>query len=109
MTKFKENLIKSNSEIKEMRAEALSVQAERAKRKIVENYEDKIIDIDTKISRLNDLSPKTKTDLAYREDFDANAWAEEMQSLLENKSVFEIKLKLAKESYEEWFGGKENK
>ena len=109
MTKFKENLVKSNSEIKEMRADALSVQAERAKRKIVETYEDLIIDIDTKISRLNDLSPKNKVDLAYREDFDANVWAAEQQELLEKKSVIELKLKIAKESYEEWFGEKEKK
>jgi hypothetical protein len=109
MTKFKENLVKSNSDIKEMRADALALQAERAKRRIVEKLEDDIIDIDTKVSRLNDLSPRNKTDLAYREDFDSEAWANETQELLEKKSVLEIKLKIAKESYEEWFGGKEKK
>jgi len=109
MSKFKENLVKSNSDIKEMRADALALQAERAKRRIVEKLEDEIIDIDTQISRLNDLSPKNKTDLAYREDFNAENWASTLQQLLEKKQVTAIKLKIAEESYEEWFGGKEKK
>jgi len=109
MSKFKENLVKSNSDIKEMRADALSLQAERAKRRIVEKLEDEIIDIETKISRLNDLSPRNKTDLAYREDFNADEWAKESQDLLVKKNIVEMKLKIATESYEEWFNGKEKK
>lgn len=107
MSKFLNNLIKSNDGIKQARATALSKQTERAVRRIYEDLEEKLEDINTSISRLVDLSPKTSVDLAYRDDFDAKKWAEELHELNKKKYNLQIEIKVAKEVYFEWFSDHE--
>lgn len=104
MSKFKQNLVASNSDIKQIRAEAITTQAERAKKRIYENLEDRLINVQTEKVKLNDLSPTSTTDLTYREDFNAEEWAARLHELDLLEHSLKLEMEIALKSYEEWFG-----
>jgi len=103
-TVFYKNLVNTNEKIKQDRGIMLAGQAERAKRKIVEDLIDKIENEKFKLERMYDLSPKETTDLAYREDFNPKTWAEETQKIEDNIFALTVKMTTAKKAYEKQFG-----
>jgi len=103
MNKFELNLMSSNEGIKKTRGKTLANQAERAKRKVIESVQEEIEQKEFELERLNDLSPKQTTDLAYRDDFNPQNWAERTSELEVKIYTLKIRLNILEKSYDKWF------
>ena len=104
INKFLSNLTKDNKSLKESRATMLATQAQRAKKKIVDNLQDELEQKEYSLERLNDLSPSNTTSLKYRDDFDPEKWANDTFGLEKEINIIGLELTIAKKSYDENFG-----
>jgi hypothetical protein len=107
MEKFLKNLTASNKQLKNDRASMLLAQTKREKLRIIEELKDTAMNKQYKLTRLYDLSPKTSTDLAYREDFDPKEWAKQTSDLEIEIDVLSMKISTLQSSYDEWFTDEE--
>lgn len=104
MNKFTK-LISNNSDgTLKRRATTISQTAEIAQQNLVNDLKQKKAEIDLKIDNLTDLAPETTDSLRPgSKDWDPAKWAKELQQAKQNRYMLEIQLKLAQETYDEYF------
>jgi membrane glycosyltransferase len=104
MNKFISNLTASNKSIKEARAKVISEDAIDAQQELVRELKKEKRELDRRLMQLSDMSPDSELSLKVVKDtFKASEWAKEIQAIkieLANKS---IEIKLAEETFKEWF------
>lgn len=103
MNKF-QSLISTGNEVLARRAGNLSTTAEIAQQTLVNKLKVDKAQLEAKLMNLTDLAPNSTVSLRPgTENWDATNWAEELQSVKEQLYSVSIKLKLAEETYNEYF------
>ncbi|MEX0598016.1 MAG: hypothetical protein WD512_16120 [Candidatus Paceibacterota bacterium] len=103
MSKFKETLTASNSDLKEKRADNLTKKVSNAQTSLVRNLEDEILDLEMQIDKLGDLGPNSTTSLKVGENVNGKKWVDQMQSLKLDLFIKNRELEVAKATQKEWF------
>lgn len=102
MNKFEKNLVKTNTSIKETRAKRVSFSLKIAQEELVNSLRRKVIECENVIEDLTDLSPTQTTSLNYKNIVD-NDWVTKMQKAKVDVALLKEELRIAKETYDEWF------
>ena len=107
MNKF-ESIVGNNSNaVLARRAGNLAKTARLSQQSLVNTLEAKKAEIEGKIINLTDLAPTSKDSLAPGvTDFDAKEWVEKLQSLKLEMYDLDISIKMAKETFAEYFEDK---
>lgn len=109
MNKFLTIVSNNGNETLIKRAEAISTAAEIAQQNLVNALKQKKVELDLKIESLTDLAPDSKESLRpASKDWDAAKWADQLQTAKQELYFLEIQLKIATETYDEYFKEKEN-
>lgn len=103
MSKFYNNLIKSNNEIKETRAKRVSEQAEMAQQELVNRIKKELNQLENQLEDIYDLAPDNTQSLNVGKNFDAEQWVQKVQDLKIQFMNKEVELKAANETLSEWF------
>lgn len=103
MSKFLENLKKSNKEIRESRAKNLASTVDIAQQSLMNDLKTKQLQLQQAIENHVDLSPTNADDLGPQE-LNAIEWVLKLQKLKEELLEVEVQLKIAQSTYDEWFG-----
>lgn len=104
MKKFQKLISSNNNEALIRRAESITTGAEIAQQNLVNSLKQKKIEIELKIANLTDLAPEDTTSLRPgSKDWDAQKWVSDLQSAKQDLYMLEIQLKLAEETYDEYF------
>lgn len=86
------------------RAEILSTAAEVAQQNIVNQLKQQKNQLEMKVSNLTDFAPETTDSLRPgNKDWDAVKWAKELQETKEQLYDIDIQLKIAEDTYNEFF------
>lgn len=102
MSKFLENLKKSNKEIRESRAKNLASTVDIAQQSLINDLKTKQLQLQQAIENHVDLSPTNADDLGPQE-LNATEWVLKLQELKEELTEVEVQLKIAQSTYDEWF------
>lgn len=105
--KFYRHVTASDKSIKGTRAKVVVRAAKTAQTNLVNKLEAEYDKLDLKLETLNDVFPNSTTSLKVAENFDADAWAKEMQDTKISLLNKEVELKTAKKTYADWFTEKE--
>ena len=107
MNKF-ESIVGNNSNaVLARRAGNLAKTARLSQQSLVNTLEAKKADIEGKIINLTDLAPTSKDSLAPGvTDFNAKEWVEKLQALKIEMYDLDISIKMAKETFAEYFEDK---
>lgn len=107
MNKF-ESIVGNNSNaVLARRAGNLAKTARLSQQSLVNTLEAKKADVEGKIINLTDLAPTSKDSLAPGvTDFDAKEWVEKLQGLKLEMYDLDISIKMAKETFAEYFEDK---
>ncbi len=111
MNKFLELISAGKEKIYEQRAKSLARQAEGEQKKLINNLESKLEEKNLQICDLTDLGPESNTSLRPgKPGWSAAEWVDQLQTAKCEKKEIEEQLKIAKETYKEYFSeAKENK
>lgn len=104
MNKF-ESLIGTNgNEVLKRRATNIAINAEIAQQTIVNTLKQRKSELEMKIMNLTDLAPEDTTSLRPgSKDWDAAKWALDLQNAKVALYTTSIELKIAEDTYEEYF------
>lgn len=99
------NLIAANpDQTLQRRAAAIATSAEIAQQNIVNALKQKKTDLELKITNLTDFAPESKDSLRPgSKDWDAKQWALDLQDAKQDLYYVNIQLKIAQETYDEYF------
>ena len=100
---FYANLVKSNEQIKEQRAQMLEKETEKNLRKKVDELESARDQLVYEQTRHLDLSPENADDLVYRKDFDPKKWNDELVQRDYQLYVADIKFQRSLNLYNQLF------
>ena len=104
MNKFEEIVGNNSNVVLARRASNLADTAKLSQESLVNALKGQKAKIESKIINLTDLAPTSKDALAPGvEDFEADKWVEELQQLKVSLYDIEVSLKLATETYNEYF------
>lgn len=104
MNKFTKLINSNGNEVLTRRAESIASDAEIAQQNLVNAYKQKINQLTRKIADLTDLAPDTTESLRPGgRDWSAATWALELQNAKQDLYTAQISLKLAEETYNEYF------
>ena len=104
MNKFEEIVGNNSNAVLARRATHLADTAKLSQESLMNTLKTKKAELEGKIIDLTDLAPTSKDSLAPGvEDFNAKKWVEELQSLKLELYDLEVSIKLAKETYSEYF------
>ena len=104
MNKFVTLISSNGNEALKRRAATIAQNAEVAQQNLVNNLKQRKIEIDLKIADLTDLAPDSSVSLRPgNKDWDAKKWVADLQQAKQDKYSVEIQLKLAEETYNEYF------
>lgn len=104
MNKFTRLINSNGNEVLTRRAESIASDAEIAQQNLVNAYKQKINQLTRKIADLTDLAPDTTESLRPGgRDWSASTWALELQNAKQDLYTAQISLKLAEETYNEYF------
>lgn len=103
--KFIRNLTLSNKTIKGNRAKLIAEDAEEAQNTLLRNLKKELRDLRRKRESLEDMYPESEFSLRVtKENFNPVTWANELQAAKVAISMKEVEVKLAEETYNDWFG-----
>lgn len=105
---FASMLKRSNSKIRDDRADAILRKAETQYRRQVEDLNDVLIDLAAERDNMLDLSPTSADSLKLASDFDAGVFIDDDIKIGIKVREVEIKLEIAQNRYQELFGKKLN-
>lgn len=107
MNKF-ESIVGNNSNaVLARRAGNLAKTARLSQQSLVNTLEAKKADVEGKIINLTDLAPTSRDSLAPGvQDFNAKQWVEKLQALKLEMYDLDISIKMAKETFAEYFEDK---
>ena len=115
MNKFEEIVGNNSNAVLARRATHLADTAKLSQESLMNTLKTKKAELEGKIINLTDLAPTSKDSLAPGVvDFNAKNWVEELQNLKLQLYDLEVSIKLANETYSEYFvdkkaSGKEHK
>jgi hypothetical protein len=103
MNKF-EKLLSKGGDVYARRVEALSTQAEVAQQSIVNKLKQEKTKLELEIINLTDLSPESTDSLRPgTKNWDATAWAKNLQRAKQDLHTVNIQLEIAENTYKEYF------
>ena len=104
MNKFVEMISANGGDVLKRRATAIGTGAQIAQETIVNDLKNRISNLELKLIDLTDLAPETSDSLRPgSKPFDPNRWATEVQNTKQDLYQLKIQLKLAEETYNEYF------
>ena len=104
VNKFTTGLNKSSREIRGQRAVLVGSATEAAQEEIIQSLEKRKRELLTKKLNLEDFYPsKIGSTVPVKNDFDPVEWARDMQKVKVDLAMLDVELKIAKETYDEWF------
>lgn len=104
MKKFIKLINSNGNEVLNRRAESIASDAEIAQQNLVNTYKQMINQLTRKIADLTDLAPDTVDSLRPGgKDWSAQKWATELQNAKQELYTAQISLRLAEETYNEYF------
>ena len=104
MNKFEEIVGNNSNAVLARRATHLADTAKLSQESLMNTLKTKKAELEGKIIDLTDLAPTSKDSLAPGvEDFNAKNWVEELQNLKLELYDLEVSIKLANETYNEYF------
>lgn len=104
MKKFIKLINSNGNEVLNRRAESIASDAEIAQQNLVNTYKQMINQLTRKIADLTDLAPDTVDSLRPGgKDWSAQRWATELQNAKQELYTAQISLRLAEETYNEYF------
>lgn len=104
MNKFEEIVGNNSNAVLARRATHLADTAKLSQESLMNTLKTKKADLEGKIIDLTDLAPTSKDSLAPGvEGFNAKNWVEELQNLKLELYDLEVSIKLANETYNEYF------
>ena len=102
---FIKKLMSSNDDIKKNRAVIIAETAEAAQYDIVRELERELRDLRSEEMELTDLAPDSELSLlVVKKDFNADNTFRKLQSVRERIDITDVKLKIARNTYNEFFG-----
>lgn len=105
---FLKNLTLSNAQIKEARAKVICEDAKDAQEEIVRVIKREKRELDSKLLSLTDMYPDSELSLrVVKTDFNAKTLFSEIQKCKIEREMKAVELRLAEETYQEWFGNVE--
>lgn len=110
MNKFMSILSDNTSEALKRRADLISQNAEIAQTNLINKLKQDKLELENKVISLTDMSPQTTDSLTPNSgNFDAKTWVIEMQKTKQELHNINIQIKLAQETFDEFFTEKEEK
>lgn len=104
MNKFEKLIGNNGSETLQQRAKVIAQTAEIAQQNLVNKLKQEKAELILKINTLTDLAPESTESLRPgSKDWNPETWVKELQSLKQSLYTIEIQLKLANETYKEYF------
>jgi len=104
MNRFTELISDTTNATLKRRASAIAQAAEIAQQNIVNGLKKKQTQLTLKVQALTDLSPDSTESLRPgSKDWDADKWATELQQTKQELYFVEVQLKLANETFDEYF------
>lgn len=104
MNKFTELISDTSNATLKRRASAIAQNAEIAQQTIVNNLKKERTELELRKENLTDLAPETNDSLRPgSKDWNADAWAKELQEVKQKMYFLDIQIKLAQETYDEYF------
>lgn len=103
MSKFFQELVKTNNKIKETRARRVANSLRREQMNLVNNLQMEIDQIDDNIEQMLDMHATSTTDLTVGKGANAEKWVNEYQNLQLRKTEAKVKLAIAQNTFNEWF------
>jgi lambda repressor-like predicted transcriptional regulator len=102
--KFVEMISANGNDVLKRRAGSLATSAEIAQQTIVNQLKNKIASEELILADLMDLAPESSESLRPgSKGWDPNKWAEQIQTTKQNLYQLKIQLRLAEETYKEYF------
>ena len=110
MNKFTEQISDTSNATLKRRAAAIAQGAELAQQDIINNLKKEHTELTLQKANLTDLAPETNDSLRPGDkDWKPSVWAKELQEVKQKIYFLEIQIKLAEETYEEFFTEKKDK
>lgn len=110
MNTFEKLVGNNGNEVLKRRAGNLASQAALSQNNLINTLEARKTDLESKLINLTDLAPTSKDSLSPGvQDFNANQWVQELQSLKTELYDVQISINIAKETYTEFFTDKSSK
>lgn len=104
LNKFTQLISDNGDSVLKRRAVNIASTAEIAQQSLINDLKNKKANLELKLSDLTDLAPNNKMDLTPASDnWDPNTWVKEVQETKQNLYQVKIQLKLAQETYDEFF------
>lgn len=101
---FGESLKRNNSKIKQDRADAIIVKAEKAYRRRIEDIGDEIFAMNTERDAMLDLSPDNAQSLILASDFNQDSFVTKEEQVAIKMRERTVVLEMLKERYKHLFG-----
>ena len=107
MNKFTELIANNGNETLKRRAKTIAQTAEIAQQNLVNSLKTKSSELELKIANLTDLAPDSTDSLRPgTKDWSPIDWANQLQEAKQEKYFVDIQLKIAEETYAEFFNEK---
>ena len=104
MNKFQKLISSEGDKTLLRRAGSLATSAEIAQQNLVNELKQQKVSLELKITSLTDLAPESRDSLRPGDkDWDAKQWVKDLQDTKQALYMLEIQLKLAQETYDEYF------
>lgn len=108
MNKFTSLISNTGNDTLKRRAENIAATAEIAQQNLVNKLKQRKAEISLHIENLTDLAPENTESLRPgNKDWNPETWVTELQKAKEDKYTIEIQLKLAQETFDEYFREKD--
>ena len=108
--KFVVSLTRDNKSIKAARAKIIAEDAYDAQSEIVRTLSQEKREIEKQLLKLSDTSPDSEFSLkVVKDNFKASEWAKSIQALKVQLAMKEVEVKVAVDTFNEWFGNEEQK
>ena len=105
MGKFLEMMSQNDSKALVARAGQIDTQARIAQAAVIQDFKNKIAETEIDIQNLTDFAPDTTQSLRPGvKGWNPNNWAADLQSAKVKLYELNVELKIAKETYKEFFG-----
>ena len=104
MNKFERLICNNSNVVLARRAANITTNAKIAQQTIINDLTQKLMDVELRIADATDFAPDSTVSLTPgSKNWDAKVWAQNLQKLKMEKYNIEINLKLAQETYDEFF------
>lgn len=108
MNKFTKLIGDNSSKTLQRRAETISTAAQIAQQNVVNTLKQVKCELEMKIAGLTDFAPESSDSLRPGDkNWDANKWADDLQKAKQDLYFVEIQLKIAEDTYKEYFTDEE--